>query len=90
MQPGFGDSLLMAVHGDYFRKFIKDDRERNKLEHFLGTMDKQNAGTVMKSFVLSISRIPVRKRGGYDVARFTATAAFLEKALPWPVISSAK
>ena len=54
MRQPFGDSLLMAVHGDYFRKFIKMAAAYNKLEHFLGTMDKQNAGTVMKSFVIHL------------------------------------
>ena len=49
-----GDSLLMQVHGDYFRKFIKMAAAYNKLEHFLGTMDKQNASTVMKSFVIHL------------------------------------
>jgi hypothetical protein len=51
--PG-GDSLIMAVHGDYFRKFIKMAAAYNKLEHFLGTMSKQNAGTIMKSFVIHL------------------------------------
>jgi len=54
MKTPKGDSLLMAVHGDYFRKFIKMAAAYNKLEHFLGTMDKQNAGTVMKSFVIHL------------------------------------
>ncbi|HUB62761.1 MAG TPA: hypothetical protein VL978_18735 [Puia sp.] len=54
MRQPFGDSLLLAVHGDYFRKFIKMAAAYNKLEHFLGTMDKQNAGTVMKSFVIHL------------------------------------
>ena len=54
MKSPNGDSLLMAVHGDYFRKFIKMAAAYNKLEHFLGTMDKQNAGTVMKSFVIHL------------------------------------
>lgn len=54
MRQPCGDSLLLAVHGDYFRKFIKMAAAYNKLEHFLGTMDKQNAGTVMKSFVIHL------------------------------------
>ena len=54
MRQPFGDSLLMDVHGDYFRKFIKMAAAYNKLEHFLGTMDKQNAGIVMKSFVIHL------------------------------------
>jgi hypothetical protein len=54
MKAPYGDSLLMAVHGDYFRKWIKMAAAYNKLEHFLGTMDKQNAGTIMKSFVIHL------------------------------------
>ncbi|HEY6900421.1 MAG TPA: hypothetical protein VI233_07255 [Puia sp.] len=54
MKAPYGDSLLMQVHGDYFRKFIKMAAAYNKLEHFLGTMDKQNAGTIMKSFVIHL------------------------------------
>jgi hypothetical protein len=54
MRSPYGDSLLMSVHGDYFRKFIKMAAAYNKLEHFLGTMDEQNAGTVMKSFVIDL------------------------------------
>jgi len=54
MKAPYGDSLLMQVHGDYFRKFIKMAAAYNKLDHFLGTMDKQNAGTVMKSFVIHL------------------------------------
>lgn len=54
MKAPYGDSLLMEVHGDYFRKFIKMAAAYNKLEHFLGTMDKQNAGTIMKSFVIHL------------------------------------
>jgi hypothetical protein len=54
MKKPSGDSLLLQVHGDYFRKFIKMAAAYNKLEHFLGTMDKENAGTVMKSFVIHL------------------------------------
>jgi hypothetical protein len=34
-----GDSLIMSVQGDYFRKFIKMAAGYNTLTHFLGTMD---------------------------------------------------
>jgi hypothetical protein len=54
MKAPYGDSLIMQVHGDYFRKFIKMAAAYNKLDHFLGTMDKQNAGTIMKSFVIHL------------------------------------
>jgi hypothetical protein len=54
MVAPFGDSLLLQVHGDYFRKFIKMAAAYNKLDHFLGTMDRQNAGTVMRSFIIHL------------------------------------
>ena len=54
MPNPYGDSLLLQVHGDYFRKFIKMAAAYNKLDHFLGTMDKQNAATVMKSFIIHL------------------------------------
>src|SRR3569833_1053635 len=56
MTNPYGDSLFMQVHGDYFRKFIKMAAAYNKLEHFLGTMDKQNAGTIMKSFIIHLEK----------------------------------
>jgi hypothetical protein len=51
-----GDSLLMSVHGDYFRKFIKMAAGYNTLDKFLATMDKENAETLMKSFVIGLER----------------------------------
>ncbi|HVU54403.1 MAG TPA: hypothetical protein VHD83_05080 [Puia sp.] len=56
MANPYGDSLIMQVHGDYFRKFIKMAAAYNKLDHFLGTMDKQNAGTIMKSFIIHLEK----------------------------------
>ena len=66
MKAPYGDSLLMQVHGDYFRKFIKMAAAYNKLDHFLGTMDKQNAGTVMKSFVIHLEN--AQEEEAVDVA----------------------
>jgi hypothetical protein len=54
MQSPRGDSLILQVHGDYFRKFIKMAAAYNKLDHFLGTMDRQNAGTIMESFIIHL------------------------------------
>ncbi|HVM87696.1 MAG TPA: hypothetical protein VMT76_05875 [Puia sp.] len=51
-----GDSLIMWVHGDYFRKFIKMAAAYNTLENFLGLMDKENANTVMKAFVIGLEK----------------------------------
>ncbi len=51
-----GDSLIMQLHGDYFRKFIKMAAAYNKLDHFLGTMEKDNANTVMKAFIIGLEK----------------------------------
>lgn len=51
-----GDSLLMSVNGDFFRKFIKMAAGYNTLDRFLGTMGKENAATLMQSFVIGLER----------------------------------
>ena len=51
-----GDSLLMSVYGDYFRKFIKIAAGYNTLNGFLGTMNKENAATLMQSFVIGLEK----------------------------------
>ncbi len=51
-----GDSLLISVHGDYFRKFIKMAAGYNTLNDFLGKMDKENANTLMKAFVIGLEK----------------------------------
>jgi hypothetical protein len=51
-----GDSLIMSVNGDYFRKFIKMAAGYNTLNNFLGTMDKANAETMMKAFVIGLEK----------------------------------
>jgi len=48
------DSLLMSVNGDYFRKFIKMAAGYNTLNDFLSKMDKDNATTTMKAFVIKL------------------------------------
>lgn len=48
------DSLLLSVNGDYFRKFIKMAAGYNTLNDFLGKMDKENATTTMKAFVIRL------------------------------------
>ncbi len=51
-----GDSLIIKMHGDYFRKFIKMAAAYNKLDNFLGTMEKENAATIMKAFIIGLER----------------------------------
>lgn len=48
------DSLFMSVNGDYFRKFLKMAAGYNTLNDFLGKMDKENATTTMKAFVIKL------------------------------------
>ena len=48
------DSLILSVNGDYFRKFIKMAAGYNTLNDFLGKMDKENATTTMKAFVIHL------------------------------------
>jgi hypothetical protein len=56
MPSGAGDSLLMSVNGDYFRKFIKMAAGYNTLNDFLGRMSKENANTLMKAFIIGLER----------------------------------
>jgi hypothetical protein len=88
MRRPCGDSLLMAVHGDYFRKFIKMAAAYNKLEHFLGTMDKQNAGTVMKSFVIHLEN--AGEEEAVDVADSYSSIVEKSPALARYILSEVK
>jgi hypothetical protein len=51
-----GDSLLLLVHGDYFRKFIKMAAAYNTLDHLLGTMDPKSANALMWYFVFGLEK----------------------------------
>lgn len=53
--PG-SDSLLMSVHFDHFKKFIKIAAGYNTLDNFLKRMPKQNAETLMRSFVNGLEK----------------------------------
>jgi hypothetical protein len=61
-----GDSLIIQMHGDYFRKFIKMAAAYNKLDHFLATMDRYNAATIMKAFIIGLER--ANEEDAVDVA----------------------
>src|SRR3984893_18555503 len=66
MQAPYGDSLILEMHGDYFRKFIKMAAAYNKLDNFLATMDKDNAATIMKAFIIGLER--ANEEDAVDVA----------------------
>lgn len=50
------DSILKWVNYDYYKKFIKIAAAYNKLDHFLGRMDKQDAEKLMKGFVNGLEK----------------------------------
>lgn len=49
-----GDSLLLSVNADYFRKFIKMAAAYNTLDTLLKSMPADNATTLMKAFMTKI------------------------------------
>lgn len=51
-----GDSLIMSVNADYFRKFIKMSAAYNTLDTLLKSMPAENATSLMKAFVLGLER----------------------------------
>lgn len=89
MQVPRGDSLILEMRGDYFRKFIKMAAAYNKLDHFLGTMDKDNAATIMKAFIIGLER--ANEEDAVDVAdsyssifdKNPALAAFVLNEVKW-------
>lgn len=51
-----GDSLLISVRFDKFKKFIKMAAGYNKLDPFLKSMAPQNAEKLMQAFVLNLEK----------------------------------
>ncbi|HSC36440.1 MAG TPA: hypothetical protein VLD19_01165, partial [Chitinophagaceae bacterium] len=54
MQHPRGDSLIMSVNADYFRKFIKMAAAYNTLDTLLKSMPGDNSTTLMKAFISKI------------------------------------
>ena len=54
-----GDSLLMSVNADHFRKFIKMAANYNQLDTFLKTMPTEAAENVMYKFVRGLENSPL-------------------------------
>lgn len=51
-----GDSLLLSVRFDHFKKWIKMAANYNTLDDFLKTMEKENAEILMKAFVKGLDK----------------------------------
>ncbi|WP_440132671.1 hypothetical protein [Chitinophaga sancti] len=56
MKPPRGDSLLMLVEFDRFKKFIAMAAGYNTLDDFLKSMDPSNANYLMKKYVSSLEK----------------------------------
>lgn len=56
MKPPKGDSLLMMVSFDRFKKFIAMAAGFNTLDHFLRSMAPENANYLMKKYVSSLEK----------------------------------
>ena len=56
MKVARGDSLLMRVKFDHFKKWIKMAANYNTLDNFLKTMEKENAEILMKAFVKGLDK----------------------------------
>ncbi|WP_298740857.1 hypothetical protein [uncultured Chitinophaga sp.] len=56
MKPPRGDSLLMLVSFDRFKKFIAMAAGFNTLDHFLKSMEPENANYLMKKYVSSLEK----------------------------------
>jgi len=56
MQTPSGDSLLLSVRFDRFKKFIKMAAGFNRLDHFLSTMPDSNAQRLMIAFARGLDR----------------------------------
>ncbi|MDR6341058.1 hypothetical protein HNQ91_004131 [Filimonas zeae] len=56
MKVARGDSLLISVRFDHFKKWIKMAANYNTLDHFLKTMEKENAEILMKAFVRGLDK----------------------------------
>jgi len=52
--PPHGDSLLISLNFDHFKKFIKMAAGYNKLDEFLKTMPSENSEKLMQAFVAKL------------------------------------
>jgi hypothetical protein len=51
-----GDSLILSVKADYFRKFIKMSAAYNTLDTLLKSMPAENATLLMKAFIIGLDK----------------------------------
>lgn len=65
-----GDTLVMSVNADYFRKFIKLAAAYNMLESLLSSMPEESATSLMRAFMIGLERstTPADVEDAVDVA----------------------
>ncbi|MEO6916483.1 MAG: hypothetical protein ABI151_13365, partial [Chitinophagaceae bacterium] len=65
-----GDSLVMSVNGDYFRKFVKLAAAYNTLDTLLKSMPAESATSLMRAFMIGLekSTTPDNAEDAVDVA----------------------
>jgi hypothetical protein len=70
MKTPRGDSLIMSVNADYFRKFLKMAAGYNTLDTLLKSMPAEDAATLMKAFMsrLEVSTTVNNVEDAVDVA----------------------
>jgi hypothetical protein len=51
-----GDTLIMSVNGDYFRKFIKLAAAYNTLDTLLKSMPQESAVSLMRAFMIGLEK----------------------------------
>jgi hypothetical protein len=65
-----GDTLVMSVNGDYFRKFIKLAAAYNTLDTLLKSMPQESAVSLMRAFMIGLEKktTPDNAEDAVDVA----------------------
>jgi hypothetical protein len=77
-----GDSLILSVKADYFRKFIKMSAAYNTLDTLLKSMPSDNAVSLMKAFIIGLEKTTTTAtvEDAVDVA--DAYSSIVEKNTP--------
>jgi hypothetical protein len=78
-----GDTLVMTVNGDYFRKFIKLAAAYNTLEPFLASMPPESSTSLMRAFMIGLEKStrPFNAEDAVDVADSYSSIFEKNKAL---------
>jgi hypothetical protein len=76
-----GDSLMLSVNFDFFRKFIKMAANYNKLDTFLKMMPKERSEMIMTGFVSNLESVPLEASVDVADAYSSVTNKSLQKSM---------